>query len=128
MVRDMDLVRDILRAVEEQQKSVVWPGKITMEGRLKSEEELIYHVDLMIESEILKGNVVRWPDGKRDYVIESITWKGHDFLDNSRSESIWKTVKEKIAKSGISVSMDVISMMLKEQVMETLGLSDSTSS
>ncbi|PEW58205.1 hypothetical protein CN448_31480 [Bacillus cereus] len=54
-------------------------------------------------------------------IISSITWDGHQFLDNIREKSIWEATKIKAATLG-SVSLPTLSELAKSYIAEKLGL------
>lgn len=83
MHRDMVLIRKVLEYVEENGK----PGASTLRPDFEGYEKPIvnYHVDLCAEAEFIRFKKDRTLKGPDKGKIESLTWKGHEFLDSLRS-------------------------------------------
>ena len=54
-------------------------------------------------------------------IIDDLTYKGHDFLSNIRSDEVWNKTKEK-TKVLPSVALDIISAVASEIVIKLIGL------
>ena len=78
-------------------------------------EELLYHLKYCIESGLL---VVDGPVGLYQTWVCDLTPKGHDFLSNIRSKSIWNKVKTLASKVG-SNGVDAVIEIAKAVVVET---------
>jgi hypothetical protein len=121
MKRDMDLIRDLLLYIEEDPifDGARWmtpgtPSEIGVPGR--SLEEVAYHLTLMIEASLVRG---QW--GSPMPMVSRLTWEGHEFLDNIRDKGIWSATKKKIG--GLqSVAMSVLVEVAKAEVKKHLGL------
>lgn len=88
-------------------------------------EELIYNASKLIEAGFLEGKFQKFYDGDRDTSITSITWAGHEFLDNIRDDGVWKNTKEKLSKfSSVSIGIvsNVASQVLTNIINQQLGL------
>ena len=93
MMRDMELVRQILLQVEanDDPQHMVDP---VVEGR--GEQEVSYHVMIMQQAGLLEGmdrsaiGIFRWSASR-------LTWAGHEFLDAAKNEERWKSC---LAKAG----------------------------
>jgi hypothetical protein len=79
-------------------------------------EEVSYDLRLLIR----EGMV----DGRADslaLIVRGLTWSGHEFLDNIKSDSIWAKVKDKAgALSG--VSMKILAALAEAEVKKHFGL------
>lgn len=114
MKRDMDLIRLVLLDTEGEEKQ-------DFSGF--TEEQREYHKALVIEAGLVHGEVVLDEEGQpRDAALIRLTWKGHEFLDAARNQSIWRTAGERIKKAGIHVSMAVMEELLKKLLKESLLL------
>ena len=40
--------------------------------------------------------------------VGSLAWKGHDFLDKIREDTVWKKTKQVIAQKGLPMILGVI--------------------
>ncbi len=83
MQRDLNLVREILLAVEDSKGPIRGVPKI--EGY--PESQIGYHVIILNEAGLLTAVTERI--GKQILVVsvERLTWKGHEYLDGLRNES-----------------------------------------
>ncbi len=110
MKRDMDLVREILLALEGI-PAATSPSTPEIDGF--SNEQVGSHVHLMIEGGLLDGSEVTSLQSKfPEYISLSITWDGYDFLELSKNSSVWKDVKDQIRERGVSVSFDLLRKLL----------------
>ncbi len=86
MMRDMELIRQILLQVEanDDAQDLVDP---VVEGY--SEQEISYHVKLAEQAGLLDAldrsaiGIFRWSASR-------LTWAGHEFLNSSKNEDIWR--------------------------------------
>ena len=84
-----------------------------------SNDELIYHLNYCVESNLLTTNE---SCGLYQIFIMDLTPKGHDFLENIRDNRVWSNVKDVASKIGskslesiIQISSNVISQLIKSQ-------------
>ena len=115
MKRDMELIRLQLLRVEGEQPAP--------ELSAYTEEQKVYHMALCIEAGLVDGEVVKDGNGypARTVAIR-LTWKGHEFLDAARNDTIWKKVLERLKKAGVQVPLAVLEEVLKKSVKEALGV------
>src|ERR1700733_8665290 len=118
----MDLVRDILLAIERDEKmdGLHWfifnePGDLNIENC--SLEEFSYTIGLMDEAGLLKAHKgsMLFP------AIGGLSWRGHDFLNDIRDPEIWRKTKER-AKGVASVGVGFLWEIAKAEVRAKLGL------
>lgn len=126
MKRDMDLVRRVLRVYEElpagQRFDVA--NVPTLEGA--SRDEVEEHLAVLIDGNLLNGNVVRSIDGSiAQILVFGLTWEGHEFLDASRDEKLWARAKSALGKAGAGgfrVIMSVLTTLATEAAKSQAGL------
>ena len=122
MERSMDIVRDILLAIEKQHKS---PSDILQRIQVKdySEGEIIYHLELMIGAGLVIGKIkhVLGP-GLPHYTIHRLTWEGHEFLDSSRSETIWTKTMNEVKKQGVGLNFKIVQSIMTKYIASSFGL------
>ncbi len=128
MKRDMELVRDLLLAIERDPKydGTKWlsPSKPEDLGITNhSMDEISYDLAMLIEEGFIKGKIgvgmgVR---GETVPVINKLAWKGHEFLDDTRDPDIWDKTKER-AKGLTSVGIAFIWEIAKAEIKTKLGL------
>ena len=95
MKRDMDLVRDLLLAIEDGLDKLDF--KQGLPGKDYTAEQLRHHFQIMTEYGLIKeeGTLLGGP-----VYIEGLTWEGHDFVDTLRDPEIYKHAKSAAATVG----------------------------
>lgn len=123
MQRDMELVREILRAIQDKkdlQPEVLDPGQ---------HEEWVFarHVEALYEAGMIDGSISRPMSGPPSVMVRDLTWKGHDFtaiLD----EETWSKIKKevpaaKLASMPLEIIKSLAQAVLESVVKKSLGLS-----
>lgn len=119
MKRDMDLMRDILLWLEENNHG-------TPSIPEKEALEIGYHCHLLAESGLIRAaDASSMEDDLPQAIPLSLTSKGHDFLDAARSSSVWTTVKQRVATTTGGVSVAILTELLKEELKRRFGFSPS---
>jgi hypothetical protein len=123
MKRDMDLIREILLHIESdsQYDGTRWvtpgaPSELVESDRTM--DELNYHLELLIEAGFLTGESHL---GQGSPMINKLTWKGHEFLDDVRDNEIWGKTKERF-KGLPSVAINIVAELAKAEIKKKLGL------
>jgi hypothetical protein len=119
MKRDFDLVRSLLLYVE--QSPLGQPIKDLTQEDYET-EVISEHVKLLIKEDFLEGKFDQAQSGRTYYVIFGLTWKGHDFIDNAKNETVWKKVMADAEKKGMSLSMSVLNGLLTKAAEKYMGL------
>jgi len=119
MKRDLDLVRAILKDVENAPagKTIIQP---TLEGY--GDKDIGEHVWLLADAGLIDAEVTRTMRGPYTILIRRLTWRGHDFIDAAKNDSVWNQVKGKILKHVGGVTFDVLLELLKAETRLKLGL------
>jgi hypothetical protein len=116
MKRDMDLIRLLLLRSE---------GDATAESECNSYAVPVvsYHVQLMIDAGLIEGTALRDPDGTFSRsVVSRLTWAGHDFIESTRDNTVWKKAKEHVLKPGASWTFDLLKDWVKQEIKGKIGL------
>ncbi len=100
MKRNTELIRSILLAIEEHD-----PVSLKNLSKFADADVFILegHVRLLYED----GMIER--DSGLRYRLKN---KGHDFLDNARSEEVWKKATDQVKETVGSVSLTVLNNLL----------------
>ena len=131
MKRNMDLVRCILLQVEEAENYIdiehLFKKRDEVKGCEYTDQEIIYHVELLITHNFLDGDIRRDINKTiTDSTIRGLTWEGQDFLDSVREEKVWRKVRSVVADSVGSTTFDVIkqtgSMVAINLIKQGLGV------
>lgn len=106
MKRDMELVRKILFAIEEQHEDAdIYNLKI--DGY--TDKEVAYHCKLLHEAGFVSKYSSRFADDELYYfLIGSVTWNGCEFLDKIRADTVWNKTKAVVTEKGLPMVLDVI--------------------
>jgi hypothetical protein len=107
--RDLDIVREILLAVEH--SSYPPPNPLTLPGR--SEDEINYHLALMLQAGLIEGFESKTISANLPRVrVTKLTWEGHEFLEAARDDSSWNKAKAKAASTAGGLTFEVIKAFL----------------
>ena len=116
MIRDMNLVREILLAMESRSRKEASP-RLQIAGH--SDEETCYHVRLMSEAGLIVAKVADAGLEVAAFPIR-LTWAGHEFLDAAREPARWsaatKTIREKAGAVGFEVLKELLIAIAKKAV------------
>ncbi|WMT92471.1 DUF2513 domain-containing protein [Pelagibacterium sp. H642] len=98
MKRDMDLVREILFAIEAKEDLV--PETVEIDGR--GDLQVAEHVALLFEAGYIKGHKTEHPEEGHPPIIDviNLTWAGHEFAATISQPDIWDRTKATLAASG----------------------------
>ncbi len=116
----MELVRKILLAIESHEAGF-FRNELEIEGY--TEEKVGYHVYLMMEAGLVNGvDETVMTSTSPSAIATGLTWEGHEFIDAARNETIWKTAMQKVQSIGGSVTIAVLTALLRKLVGEQLGV------
>jgi len=100
MKRDFDLIRLLLLEVEGEEQ-------VDISGY--TQDQINYHKALLLKTDLAEGPFPHYSDrgGKNsdeipDFVlVKRLTWKGHEFLDKIKSNTVWNKARKCLADQGI---------------------------
>ena len=108
MKLNQDCIRDLLLYLEENLKLNDYLSISNISLKNYSSEELLYTADKLYEADYLKCSRKVYDNTDLMIFVSSITYSGHQFLDNIRDDKVF--AKTKSILSGFkSVSIDIIS-------------------
>jgi hypothetical protein len=120
MKRDMELIRALMLSIESQDGD----ENTDLEPAGYDESQIDYHLELLIEAQLVVGEVHHMMGGNRPVMrIERLSWEGHEFLDNARNEPVWKEAMKTIADKGGSTTVGVLTQLLASVAKQHFGLS-----
>ena len=106
MKRDMELVRDILFAIEEQYTDTPIYDLQVKDYSIKS---IAYHCKILYEAGLVDDyDSVYGNDELCDFAVGSLTWEGHEFLEQIKNDTVWNKSKSVIKDKGLPFVIDVI--------------------
>lgn len=121
MKRDPELVRKLLIFFEDKADCELIEAKAIHIDDYDS-ATIQYHLDLMYEAGFLNGEPV-WTERTERLIYFlpfRLTWKGHEFLDAARNETIWKKAKEVLGTESLTLSFESLYQLLVRLASEAL--------
>ena len=114
MERDLNLVRELMLIIESND------GRKELDIPEDWDREVTaYHLKILDQVGYVKNNT-KWADNKPMWMLASLTWDGHEFLDSIKNDNIWEKIKKGIKEKGLelgsvplSVVKDYAAMQMK---------------
>lgn len=120
-------VRDLLLFIEDNltYSTYIYVNEIQLEGY--TQEEIIYSADKLLDAGYITATrkVFISSDGTPQIEIKSITWDGHQFLDNIRDNKVWEQTKgilSKFSSVSIGIISNVAAQVISNIVKSQMGL------
>jgi hypothetical protein len=115
MKRDMDLIREILVALEENldPDCSMKVSELVLDDY---DQNVLYgHAVLLADAGFVVGNFVPHIYGEyKDFRIDKLDWKGYEFLELTRNKTIWDKAKKFFKESGVGLSVSVLKWLITE--------------
>ena len=114
MIRNMDLVRDLLKEVGSYEK---WPASevLSTDDQLRS-----YHLHLLIEAGLIEGKEHHTLGGPPRFIIDGLSWNGQEFLAASACETRWQKLKSTMGTGLASIPFPVLTRLLSDGIEQSL--------
>lgn len=113
MRRNWDTIREILVRLEDlpDTDSVLsiddFPGQRA--------HEISYHAELLLDARLVEGEMDRLlGPGAASFMLQRLTWSGHEFLDAVRSDTVWNKTKKTFASKGLDMTFDLAKSVAAE--------------
>jgi len=125
MQRDMEVVRKVLRAV--QQKGDLVPRPMSVDG--VADQVVAHHIALLLRAGYIdgvSGSVVA--DGSESVLVRDLTWEGHEFAGALLAEdTVWSQIKEtvgaeRLGTMPLKLVQEIATKALSAWVTRKLGL------
>lgn len=102
MKLDWDIMREILLAIEATgpDESLSSEDFADLEAK-----RVAYHMRLMNEANLI---VIATGPGRGDYVVERLTWRGHELLEKIRSNHLWAVLSRLQRERDFPLTLDTI--------------------
>src|SRR3546814_4166906 len=106
MKRDMDLVREILLAIEKHPEPTVW-GYLEIEGFELG--PINAHLHLLDEAGYIRAAAAQDANTPYGYMMQdaSQTWAGYEFLETIRDTEIWRLTRSEEHTSELQSLMRI---------------------
>jgi len=125
MKLEHDCVRDVLLWVED---NVPTNGGVYTNNLIKSlsdkwdEAQIVYSVLELNDAGFLDGGASASGSVIAINMINRITWKGHEYLDNIRDDTVWNNTKKTVISKVGSASLSIVSSVAAKLIQNQLGL------
>ena len=122
-----DCVRDLLLYLEDNLNfnNEIKINKLNL--RDYSQEDLLYTAQKLIEANYINCVTSRYYDNKLPFIlVKSITFEGHQFLDNIRDENVYsktKTILSTFKSVSIDIFSETASKVITALISKQIGLS-----
>jgi Hypothetical protein (DUF2513) len=120
MIRDWEIIREILLRLENSQKPNVYLNAQSIDKF--PTQEVAYNMRLLSEAGYIEARILNSSSGSGEInaaMAIRLTNAGHDLLDTIRSESVWNKVKDKFASTGIEMTFDLV-IGVGKKIMEAI--------
>ena len=118
MKRDLDLCREIMRQIADS-PTLNAPVEVAVEGR--SDDEITYQLHILRQADLIEAVDFTSGDGMA-YKPLRLTWKGNEFLDAARDDTVWNRAKARFGKAAGALTFDLLLAVLKEEIGNLIGL------
>lgn len=106
MKRDMELVRLVLLAIEDEYRSTAI-ANLKIDGY--DFETVAYHCKILDEAGFVSGYRAQYgSDCLYAFSVGPLTWEGNEFLDRIRDDSIWEKTKSAIKDNGLPLVVETV--------------------
>jgi hypothetical protein len=88
-------------------------------------EEIIYAAQRLSEAKYINAEFQYAADEIHTFYITSLTWDGHQFLDNISDDDVWnkaKSIASKFSSVSISALSNIASNVISQIIKNQLGI------
>ncbi len=97
MERDMELVRELLLLIETTENS-----KELMIPESMDKVIVAHHLKLMEQAGLVKDST-KWASNSPMWIMATLTWNGHEYLDALRNDTVWNKLKDEVKEKGFQL-------------------------
>lgn len=115
----MKLNPDLIRAILVAYENLPYGGGEMIKIDGFTEDEINYHQEILLDAGFIKAHVAKFIGGGVVITPERLTFEGHEFLNASREDKRWNTVKTMMEKTGgivIEVAKALLVSLLRDQL------------
>lgn len=116
----MDLIRDMLKTVEQAESPV---AATTFADEQHSLELVLWHARLLDEAGLADVRIrTAWDGQLLRATIGPLTWKGCEWVDAVSDDNLWGQVKRLLATTVSGVTLDTVKTLAVKLAEQKLGL------
>lgn len=123
MKRDMDLIRNLLMRIEEFPPEINNKYDYTIAFNGFNSQEINFHLNLLKDAGFIGGIIQKSIINKHRSINNEtleLTWKGFEFLDSARDNTVWKKAKKTVSNKIQTVSFEVFMAVLVQMTKEII--------
>lgn len=121
-----DCIRDILLLMEEADYEEIIEAHTLFQSLSQYDKNTIsYSVKKMVEADLITACITNGDDYSEIQYLNDITYYGHEFLNDIRSDSIWKNVKEigtQIGSNSVNALTQIATGVMTALIKNYLGI------
>ncbi len=122
MKRDMELIRELMLAIESRNDTEYWAEDLEVSGD-RDIVEIKGHLQLLVDAGFIKATVNHDNGSGSPYIlIDRMLHNGHEFIDNARNEPAWKGAMKQVQEKGGSISIAILTQILIAETKRLFGL------
>ena len=106
MKRDMELVRKVLLATEENPDPIFRLTNLNIDGY--TQVEISYHVKMLSDAGFVTAQNLTTQNDGLCWMPKSLTWEGHEFLDTIKNDTVWRKTTEFVIETGGAISVETL--------------------
>ena len=118
MKLNIDTVKALLASIEELPDYPA-KGEIKIDGI--DPVTVLYHLSLMLEAGLIKGNEYAEREG-RSVFVDRLTREGHAFLANAQNEAVWErfnAVRQSVGSFSFDIAQSLLDTIAHQIALET---------
>lgn len=121
MKRNLDLIRHILLTTEDSNASELKVNDyVTNQYSIK---EISYHITLLIEADyIIALRADNLGSLYPEYIVQRLTYKGHDFLDTIRNDNVFNKTKTVVKSTVGTTALTLVKEIAVNCAKDLLGI------
>lgn len=108
MIRDWDLIREVLTEVEavppDQRDSFRFTDATASRAKIE-------HALLLVDAGYIEGTPYRPLSDPPALLRPALTWQGHELLDTIRSQALWERIKKTAAEKGLALTFESVKVL-----------------
>lgn len=117
MKRDMDLIREVLLAIESKDGSF---DAINLEIEHYDSKQISYHIHILSQAGFVESKSICTQGNEYNCLVYNLTFAGHEYLDSMRSPIIWLRGKHISKKTGAGLNVETFRALSAQAIKEYL--------
>ncbi len=123
MKRDMDLIRQLLFDLEAEEPSGYKNFDFKRYAGQYDLRLVAYHLELLTQAGLISARDRKTlHSGEELWWGVRVSWLGHEFLNEVRSDTVWNAVKQKLSSTVGTVSFQVLGELARQVARQMVGL------